>query len=80
MHNICTASVGSLTHAMKGQKLLEGIGIAAKIVKLDVGKTRKGCSYGIEFSCSELKRARSTLGASHLPISDYFSGGGGEIL
>lgn len=80
MHNICTASVGSLTHAMKGQKLLEGIGIAANIVKIDAKKTRKGCSYGIEFSCSEMKKARSTLGAAHLPISDYFSGGGGEVL
>lgn len=80
MHNICTASVGSLTHAMKGQKLLGDIGITARIVKIDAKKTRRGCSYGIEFPCSEMKRARSTLGAAHLPISDYFSGGGGEVL
>ena len=80
MHNICTASVGSLTHAMKGQRLLEGVGIAARIVKLDAGKTRKGCSYGIEFSCSETKRVRSVFGDAHLPISSYFAGGGGEIL
>jgi hypothetical protein len=65
---------------MKGQKLLESIGIAARIVKLDAKKTRKGCSYGIEFSCSELKKARSALNASHLPISDYWSGSGGELL
>ena len=80
MHDFCTASVGSLTHAMKGQKLLESIGIAARIVKLDANKTRKGCSYGIEFPCSEMRRARSTLSAAHLPISNYFAGGGGEVL
>lgn len=80
MHKICTASIGSLTHAMKGQKLLAEVGIAGKIVKLDAGKTRKGCAYGIEFSCSELRSARSVLGAAHLPVSEYFSGGGGELL
>ena len=80
MQNICTASIGSLTHAMKGQKLLEAAGIAARIVKLDAAKTRKGCSYGIEFFCSETKRARSVLGGAHLPISSYFAGGGGELL
>lgn len=80
MHKICTASVGSLTHAMKGQKLLSDAGILTKIVKLDAKKTRRGCAYGIEFSCAELKNARSVLGASHLPVSEYFSGGGGELL
>ena len=80
MHDFCTASVGSLTHAMKGQKLLGTLGIASRIVKLDAKKTRKGCSYGIEFPCSEMRRARSALSAAHLPISDYFSGGGGEVL
>ncbi len=80
MHKICTASIGSLTHAMKGQKLLAEVGIAANIVKLDAKKTRRGCAYGIEFSCSELKKVRTKLGASHLPVSEYFSGGGGELL
>ena len=80
MHKLCTASVGSLTHAMKGQRLLEGTGVTARIVKLDAAKTKKGCSYGLEFSCAELKRARATLGASHLPIRGYFEGGGGELI
>lgn len=80
MHTLCTAAIGSLTHAMKGQRLLDDLGIAAKIVKLDAGRTKKGCSYGIEFACSELKRARAALGAAHLPISAYLDGGGGELL
>ncbi len=80
MHSLSTASIGSLTHAMKGQKLLAGVGIESRIVKLDAKRTRRGCAYGIEFSSAELKRAKSTLGASHLPVSEYFSGGGGELL
>lgn len=80
MHKICTASIGSLTHAMKGQKLLSGIGIVGKIVKLESEKTRRGCAYGIEFPCAELRRVRATLATSHLPVSEYFNGGGGEVL
>ncbi|MBE6661663.1 MAG: DUF3343 domain-containing protein [Ruminococcaceae bacterium] len=80
MHHLCTASIGSLTHAMKGQRLLSDVGIESRIVKLDAKRTRRGCAYGIEFSCAELKSAKSTLGASHLPVSEYFSGGGGELL
>ena len=80
MHSLYTASIGSLTHAMKGQRFLMSVGIEARIVKLDAKKTRRGCAYGIEFPAAELKRAKSTLAASHLPVSEYFSGGGGELL
>lgn len=80
MHKLCTASIGSLTHAMKGQKLLAEDGISARIVKLDAKRTRRGCAYGIEFSCTDLRRARSVLSSAHLPVSDYINGGGGELL
>ncbi len=80
MHKLCTASVGSLTHAIKGQRLLEGMGVTVRVVKPDAAKTKKGCSYGLEFSCAELKRVRAALGASHLPIQGYFEGGGGELI
>jgi len=65
---------------MKGQRLLSDVGIASRIVKLDASKTRRGCAYGIEFPCADQRRVRTTLGAAHLPVSEYFSGGGGELL
>lgn len=65
---------------MKGQQLLLDVGITAKIVKLDASKTRRGCAYGMEFACADLKRARAVLGAAHLPVSEYRNGGGGELL
>ncbi len=80
MTTICTATIGSLTHAIKGQKLLESSGIAARIVKLDASRTRRGCSYGIEFDCREKSKTRRLFAENALPVSGYLGGGGGELL
>ena len=45
-------SIGSLTEAMRAKKSLEGIRVT--VVKLDSMKSKHGCSYGIEFSQSEM--------------------------
>ena len=76
MQNLCTAAIGSLTHAIKGQRILAENGVTGTIVKLDSKKTRRGCAYGIEFPCSEFKTVRSALGAARLPVSQYTDGGG----
>lgn len=80
MTTICTATLGSLTYAIKGQKLLSENSISAKIVKLDASQTRRGCSYGIEFDCREQKKVRRLFSTASLPVSGYMSGGGGELL
>ena len=79
MQNSCTAAIGSLTLAMKGQRLLSEIGITGTIVKLDSKKTRRGCAYGIEFPCRNFKEVRAKLNASRLPVSQYTDGGGEPI-
>ena len=76
MQNLCTAAIGSLTHAIKGQRLLAEIGITGTVVKLDSKKTRRGCAYGIEFPCQNYKEVRAKLGAARLPVSQYTDGGG----
>lgn len=80
MHTLCTATVSSLTYAIKGQKLLAKEGIESRLVKPNAKKARRGCAFGIEFPCQELRHARSILTAAHLPVNDYFNGGGGELL
>lgn len=76
MQKSCTAAIGSLTLAMKGQKLLSEISITGTIVKLDSKKTRRGCAYGIEFPCQNIKEVRAKLNAARLPVSQYTDGGG----
>ena len=78
--NKCTAATSSLTHCMKAQRLLAASGIACSIVKLDSSLTRRGCAYGIEFSCDEKREVRSLLSRANIPVSQYIDGGGGVPL
>ena len=79
MQDLYTAAVGSLTHAMKGQRILSEIGVSTTIVKLDSKKTRRGCAYGIEFPSSRLREVRAALSASRLPVTQYVDGGGEPV-
>ena len=76
---LCTASLISLTYAIKAQKELASAGIDAKIVKLDPSRSRKGCAYGVEFPCEKTKAVRATLTDARISVTSYRSGGG-ELL
>jgi len=47
--NFTTITVGSVTYAIKVKKILQGIGIKSKLIKVDSSKTANGCEYGVEF-------------------------------
>ena len=59
--NICIATISSLNLSIKAQKALANEKIYSKIVSLDPSLTKKGCAYGIEFSCSEERTVRTIL-------------------
>ena len=73
---LCTASLNSLTYAIKAQKELAGAGIHAKVVKLDASMSRRGCTYGVEFDCANGRAVRSTLAGARIPVTGYHNGGG----
>ena len=76
----CTAAIGSITLAMKAHSALTGAGINGKIVKLDPSMTRRGCAYGIEYSCDDHKAVRSAFNTAKISVSSYIKGGGGEMI
>lgn len=49
-HKGCSAEIGSTTLAMKAGSILAKYAIPCEVVKLD-GTDRRGCIYGIAFSC-----------------------------
>ena len=51
--NKCTAVIGSMTIALKAQKILYSSSIRSTVVKLDSSATQKGCAYGLEFECNQ---------------------------
>jgi hypothetical protein len=57
----CHISIGSVTAAMRGQKILRNAGVASSLVKNDTGKHNGGCVYGLTVPCLLLKNARRIL-------------------
>lgn len=45
-------SIGSLTDAMRAKKALGDVRVS--VVKIDANKSKRGCSYGIEFSQNDM--------------------------
>ena len=59
--NICIATIPSMNICIKAQKALADNKIFCKIISIDPKLTKRGCAYGIEFSCSEEKNVKSIL-------------------
>ena len=49
---LCRIALGSMTVAMKAQRILSRNAIRADVVKISSDENTKGCVYGIEFSCA----------------------------
>ena len=49
----CTAILGSVTQAMRAQRALASAAILSEVRKVDAASGRRGCAYGIEYSCKE---------------------------
>lgn len=72
----CIAAVSSVTLAIKAQRALSTSGITSEVISLTADQTRRGCAYGLEFSCAEEAAVRALLRAAHIPISQYLKKGG----
>ena len=46
---VTTVTVSSVTYAIKVKKILNGMKINARIVKVGSSKPNGGCEYGVEF-------------------------------
>ncbi len=69
--NITTITVGSVTYAIKVKKILSGIGIKSKLIKVDSSKANKGCEYGVEFPSAYFLDAVSELKKQKINYSLY---------
>lgn len=57
----------SVTHAMKAKKLLDGHGIAARVVKPDARRSEKGCGYGVAVDGSKAEKVKLLLDKNGIP-------------
>ena len=54
----CVFSVGSVTQAMKAQRLLSEKAVPSKVVKTKSEQKGRGCRYGVDFDCMYSKAVK----------------------
>lgn len=64
-------SAGSVTHALRAQRLLADIKIHSKLIKLDSGSSPDGCVYGVIINDSNYPDAASALKKGGISFTLY---------
>ena len=67
----CSATLASMTHAIKAQKVLAAAAIPANIIKTEPASSLHGCSYGIEFSCNQAQNVRKVLSTGGISVKKW---------
>lgn len=70
----CFAELGSLTYAMKAQRILGNAAIPSSVIKADVSSRNRGCTYGIRFSCQQKNNVRTVLEAARISVKQWNEG------
>ena len=69
-HYLCTVAIGSVTDAMKAERILSRAAIPSDVVKVDKTRKKSGCIYGVSFACSQDSNVRSLLTAASINIKE----------
>ncbi len=68
----CLAVMGSMTQAMRAQKVLAGAAVRAEVVKADSAHTRRGCAYALSYPCLQENNVRTILSGAGIRVRDYY--------
>ena len=66
-----TAAVGSVTLAMRAQQALAQAAIPATVVKLEASSSRRGCVYGVQFSCLQEYNVKKVLEVARIQVKQW---------
>lgn len=66
----CTLEIGSMTSALKAQKILGTAAIPATVVKTSESGGGRGCRYGLRFSCSQMANVRMILANENIRVRE----------
>ena len=70
--NGCYCSAGSMTQAMRAQRVLAEAAIQAQIVKND--NANRGCAYALSYSCLQGNNVRTILARAGIRPRDFYGG------
>ncbi|MBQ7821537.1 MAG: DUF3343 domain-containing protein [Clostridia bacterium] len=57
----CRFGLGSVTYAQAAVNALSRRGIRSRLVKLAARESKRGCAYGVETDCNDMKKAARVL-------------------
>ena len=67
-HYSCNVALGSVTEAMKAQRVLSSAAVSSEVIKVD--RSRRGCVYGVSFPCVQRGQVLSLLSAAGFSVKD----------
>ena len=70
MYSECSAEIGSITQAMKAQEALSSAAVPSKVIKSQAS-SRRGCVYGVSYSCSQENNVRAILSNARIPVKHW---------
>ena len=66
----CSAAIGSATQAMKARDALAAAAIPSAVIKTEAS-SRRGCIYGVSFSCLQANNVRSVLSGAGISVKEW---------
>ncbi len=70
----CLAIIGSMTQAIRAQRVLANAAIRAEVVKADTGENRRGCAYALSYPCAQGANVRTSLKSGGIRVRAYHGG------
>ena len=67
----CFAAIGSITYAQKAQKALANAAIPSSVTKAEVSSSKRGCVYGVRFSCLQEANVRTVLSNARIAVKEW---------
>lgn len=68
----CLAVIGSMTQALRAQKVLASAAIRTEVVKADSSHTRRGCAYALSYPCVQDGNVRTILLSAGIRARDFY--------
>ena len=65
-HGICSATIGSVSAAMRAQQLLASAAIHSNIIKTEGSAAHRGCVYSLAYPCAQQNNVRTVLDAARI--------------
>ena len=66
------AVIGSVTQAMRAQRVLNGAAILCDVVKADSASGGRGCAYALSYDCVQNGNVRRILVKAGISVRDFY--------